>query len=128
MGVGFAAAFKQRDRGQGASEYGLLMVLVVLVVLSGVIFFGQNVRRSMEQASKCIEFASSADASAGTSSGGAAVRTEEEEKSGSLADRLAALLDTNNESDESLAGSAEAGAGSGGKAAGSARNLGNCPD
>jgi len=106
----------------------MLMVMVVLVVLSGVIFFGKNVNRSMEQASECIEFASSADASAGTSSGGAAVQAEEEEKSGSLADRLAALLDTNDESDESLAGSAEAGAGRGGKAAGDARNLGNCPD
>jgi Flp pilus assembly pilin Flp len=97
MGVGFAAAIRQCDRGQDASEYGMLMAMIVLVVLSGAIFFGQSVRTSMEQASECIEYASSADATAGTSDGGAAMQVEEEKKSGSLADRLAALLDTSDD-------------------------------
>ena len=105
----------------------MLMAMIVLVVLSGAIFFGQSVRTSMEQASECIEYASSADATAGTSEGGAAMQVEEEKKSGSLADRLAALLDTSDDGEGPQAGS-NAAAGGRGKPTGTPQNPGKCPD
>ena len=128
MGSGFAAAFRSCDRGQDASEYGMLLVMVALVVISGVIFFGRSVGQSLERTSECIEFASSADASTGrTGQASAAARVEEEKKSGSLADRLAALLDTNDGTEE-RAQSRSARAGRGSAVGGTARNLGRCPE
>ena len=120
------AAFRQRDRGQNASEYGMLMVMIALVVVSGAIFFGRSVRQSMQQASECIEYASSAEASASASSQGAAARqVDQEKKSGSLADRLAALLATReggNEADDADRAAA------GNRGNGVAQNPGKCPE
>jgi hypothetical protein len=55
------------------------------------------------------------------------MQVEEEKKSGSLADRLAALLDTSDDGEGPQAGS-NAAAGGRGKPTGTPQNPGKCPD
>ena len=119
MGSGFAAAFRRCDRGQDASEYGMLLAMVVLIVISGAIFLARSVNTSMETTAECIEYAS---AEVTGSDDGATVRVEEEKTSLSLADRLAAAMQTGSEASDSRDSRAARGG-----TAGTARNLPPCP-